>query len=553
MTKTNEYTSEDVQETLKKLLNLKKDEESPYSTTEIKDGEQQDIITETPDDVLDTSIGVREGYLKSIDLSAEKGFYYEVYFSPTNTTAYAKKTYGLGFDYTPYGYWETDTLYKITEETKVKLQSIKDTLQWIIIGVEQEPVIVPGANTMTRGNSQIAVHEDYVTIKGENAEIKIDENEIIAEKGDIKLQINDDGAYVNDKKICLEPCGEVQNPELPLKQALWESPQRSLTVLCGDMMYTYDLDSKKIVNSLQLDTHSIVPFENGNNYTSSVGSLTSDSYIEIDFNYGTIGYRRKYQEIILKNLFNEQGEIILVDENNNIYFLRDWRSLDTPPSIENFEKGDILNSFWSYNHNVGGFITEEGIIIYQYFITDGENETEEVSFFPVEGIINSGFISLDITSENIHDASGVLTTDDGKIKSVSWQWNNSEQTFVIEPNEETIFELPNPKIIDALSFNIVLSSDNKDIYFLELTPTFELIEIASFDEEVGNIMYVRDWLYSGQTKLVQEFIYGVRENYVDAIEIIRNEDWEIIEDIKTFIEFPCSIIDYMVRWLDTWQ
>ena len=77
------YTGEDAQDALKRIMGTKKEDTTDYSTDS---GENEDSVTQTPDDVLDTSIGVREGIIKSINPNATNGFYYKVYFEGTNTT-----------------------------------------------------------------------------------------------------------------------------------------------------------------------------------------------------------------------------------------------------------------------------------------------------------------------------------------------------------------------------------------------------------------------------------------------------------------------------------
>ena len=116
------YTGEDAQDALKRIIGTKKEDTTSYSTDS---GDSEDSVTQTPSDVLDTSIGVREGILKSIDPNATNGFYYKVYFEGTNTSVDAKLTFGLGFSWTPEGEWEND-IYYVSEEVKVKLLSIKE-------------------------------------------------------------------------------------------------------------------------------------------------------------------------------------------------------------------------------------------------------------------------------------------------------------------------------------------------------------------------------------------------------------------------------------------
>jgi hypothetical protein len=177
-----QYTGQDAKDALEKILKLKKVDTQPSTQNEpLSDGETVDGVTKAPDKLLDVPIGVRDGLLKSINPEATDGFYYEIYFEGSNTSVYASLTFGLGFSYTPEGHWE-GTIYKVDEEVKVKIQAIKDSLKWIIIGVNDELNIIPGSSVVKRG--------------------------------DITLKVDKDWVWINGKKVCVEPCGASTDLEI---------------------------------------------------------------------------------------------------------------------------------------------------------------------------------------------------------------------------------------------------------------------------------------------------------------------------------------------------
>jgi uncharacterized protein with PhoU and TrkA domain len=161
-------TPQDAQEALKKILNLKNPDNPDYDYIDPKDSEIQDIV-QTPKDKLQTSIGIREdGVLNFIDPAAKENFYFNIAFSGTQTFVNAKLMEGLGFNWTPEGHWEKDEdgfwIYVVDEEVEMKLKAINQSNQWEIIGVKNPLTIIPGADSITRGNSQIIIYNDYTSI-----------------------------------------------------------------------------------------------------------------------------------------------------------------------------------------------------------------------------------------------------------------------------------------------------------------------------------------------------------------------------------------------------
>ena len=191
----NQYTGQDAKDALESILKLKKKDETAYTTELPPEEEKIDAVTKTPDNILEVPIGIRDGILKSINPNALDEFYYEVYFEGFNTSVYAKLTFGLGFNYTPEGEWEGD-IFRVTEEVKVKIQAIKDSLKWIIVGVGDQLDVTPGTSSVTRGDSQVAVDKDKATVS----------------QGDTILKVDGEWAYINGKKICVEPCGTSGEP-----------------------------------------------------------------------------------------------------------------------------------------------------------------------------------------------------------------------------------------------------------------------------------------------------------------------------------------------------
>jgi len=144
-------------------------------------------IENQPDRKSDTPVGIRHGELKEIDPTKIDGFNYKVYFPETNSNAYAKMSGTLSVITTPNGSWKNG-VYKISETTKVSCKAIKDTLKWEIVGFDNDLNITPGATVIERGDSKIVTHNDQVTVT----------------KGDTKIEVKGDWAYLNGKKICVE-------------------------------------------------------------------------------------------------------------------------------------------------------------------------------------------------------------------------------------------------------------------------------------------------------------------------------------------------------------
>jgi hypothetical protein len=106
--------------------------------------------------------------LNFIDPAAKENFYFNIAFSGTQTFVNAKLMEGLGFNWTPEGHWEKDEdgfwIYVVDEEVEMKLKAINQSNQWEIIGVKNPLTIIPGADSITRGNSQIIVYKNFTSI-----------------------------------------------------------------------------------------------------------------------------------------------------------------------------------------------------------------------------------------------------------------------------------------------------------------------------------------------------------------------------------------------------
>jgi len=516
----NKYTGEDAREALKKILNLKREDESSYTQKEPSDDEIRENVTHVPEDVLDTSIGVREGILKSINPKASNGFYYEVYFPGSNTSVYARLTYGLGFGYTPNGKWEGD-IYRDTEKVVVKLQAIKDTLQWIIVGVEEEPVIVPGASTITRENSQVITHPDHVIIKNE----------------DTVAKVNNEWMYINDKKICVEPCG---GNEI----VLWYSADRSITVSCEKGMYTYDLNNREVINSIRLDGVILIgpaTFADNPFY-----ALQEDRLLDIDMDYGVVNNYKRYENRTLK-FFTPIFAEYLVDKENNIYMQKKWFSPNASPTYENLNLNDIIE-----------VIDEPTLLLFIIIDKNKVNYYRKVNDYTLE-LIFSINIEENINSVyyNYYTGKIVLATDNSLI-TIQWSLNPEEGTFSIEPYIDKIIPISNPKICRSAHYlnrfygvasELCILYSGQTVYHLDTNDT--LIELVTFDNEVKDIMVISD--HYGDIDFLT--FYGVRENYIDVIMYCGNFELITIEEIinlavkeKFTVEFPCPIISYSIKW-----
>jgi hypothetical protein len=419
------YTGEDAREALKKILNLKKEDESSYAQEESSNGEIQENVTQTPEDILDTPIGVRDGVLKSINPNASNGFYYEIYFSGPNTSVYAKLTYGLGFDYTPEGEWEGN-VYKVTEEVKVKLQAIKDTLQWIIVGVEEEPVIIPGAATITRGGSQIITHKDHVIIKNKNIEVKVDEN----------------WAYINNKKICVEPCGSGGGAS-----SYWIEPRQGFYVVSWeDKIRIYDLYLDRWTNEISIPD--VVAIDTYYPWMIS----TTECIYQISVYDGTLSVTALYPK----------GTII---ENNNIFY-NEWDTLlfvNSTLDDENYGtficRSEIgIGSIYGYPRIFTYKKSGKGTLLIE--LDNGVQDEIEIPEEPIFGL--QGYYTL-VSDDRVDIQITVMTTLGGRTYSVSANYNLE----IISPLTMTGFypmslQRGFDKMIDI---GPVLSPDNKLYYF----------------------------------------------------------------------------------------
>ncbi len=125
----------------------------------------------------DIPAGVRKGFLKTINPSMPNGFIYEVYFPETKTTTYARLSAPLGVGWAPTGKFRNGIFYPEKEDCEVSLQMIRDSSKWEITGAADYDVeISPGATTVKRGEVVFEIRQDWV--------------------------------YINNKRVCVEPCHE---------------------------------------------------------------------------------------------------------------------------------------------------------------------------------------------------------------------------------------------------------------------------------------------------------------------------------------------------------
>lgn len=174
---TSQYTEQDAQDALKKLLALKKDSNPAYAESDVsQDGDPNAIVTSTPDEVLDSSIGVRHGQLLSINENIEFGYW--VYFPATNTGVACKSSNEWSITATPKIKNTTaDGTMILDTPIDVSIKQIKDTLQWEITGSDSKQ------NVARQSQSTII------------------------QPGGTEFKVDNDWAYINGKKICVQPCG----------------------------------------------------------------------------------------------------------------------------------------------------------------------------------------------------------------------------------------------------------------------------------------------------------------------------------------------------------
>jgi hypothetical protein len=174
---TSPYTPEDAREALKKILNLKNTDNTSYDNSgTTSEGESTSVITQTPDDILDSAIGVRYGLLRSIDPNQSDGFFYKVYFPESNTSVQCKLSGIYAISSVPEGTMKDDGIFYVTGDEDVSIKQIKDTLQWEIIGSKDIKLLLESKTTAIQ-------------------------------PGDTIFKVDNDWAYINDKRICVEPCG----------------------------------------------------------------------------------------------------------------------------------------------------------------------------------------------------------------------------------------------------------------------------------------------------------------------------------------------------------
>lgn len=539
------YTGEDAQDALKRIIGTKKEDTTSYSTDS---GDSEDSVTQTPSDILDTSIGVREGILKSIDPNATNGFYYKVYFEGTNTSVDAKLTFGLGFSWTPEGEWEND-IYYVSEEVKVKLLSIKDTLQWIIIGVEEEtPTIVDGSSAITRGNSQIEVNTDYTTVTNNNSEVKVTDEKITITKdnttivtngdettitvGDLVFKVDSIWAYINDNKICIEPCGGEP------ATVLWYTPNRAVVFACNNYIYIYDLDNDELVGEIALDDITYI-YKQNNGLT--LGVIKSpDSYYTIDFTTGTISSYQKYRDKVLVYI----SEYTLVDEDGSIYWISEWEDLDSEPFFDasEYDFGNIVYiDSDTYSWVIA--IYEKAILyINSYGIVE---ITAQIN---IDDIIGEEGTSEIITSAyTVYYSSALIITTTNKIVTLQ----QSGDTYIVLNRENIAGALVNKTTVNLAGYwgmtRFYLLENNKDIYYLddpstgaEILPRLEYI--TSFDEEVNDFLFINDYhLGSFQVSM----FYGIND---DTIYYIKSDSFDFTNAEKGNITQDCNVNAYGILW-----
>ena len=552
------YTGEDAQDALKRIIGTKKEDTTDYSTDS---GENEDSVTQTPDDVLDTSIGVREGIIKSINPNAANGFYYKVYFEVTNTSVDAKLTYGLGFSYTPEGEWEND-IYYVSEKVKVKLQSIKDTLQWIIIGIEEEtPIIIPGSAAITRGNSQIEVNTDYATITNEDTVLKVD----------------NEWAYIDDKKICVEPCAE--GSTLTQETFLFPYSLRSLIIACPNYLYIYDLDNEEFISQIKIeDINFVSPYISPEENISVIQSQYS--YLAINLNIGN-GIYNKYQGYTLDKIYVFGN--YPVDTNGDIFIPSHWSGKggfwSTATSIiPDYDATELnwgsIKFLYRYEKlsEEEKFIRtlivvyEKGVIILDHTInTHNITERDRISIEEIFGeeteeTVQSAFI---IKLDNIDNKYRIIFITNTKLISLIFE-ENVETTYPTTTQliTEQINDIENASIIESYESydddgtayrttgNLYILINNIDIYMIptatEEETTLELNLLTSFDTEVENVISTIDSPYprtgSYQYEYFAEFFYGISENSLYYIKTktrdnFTNKNTGIIELEEEIISF----------------
>lgn len=182
-------TEKDLQEALKQLTGCDTDTMSAY-------GEAQDILI-SPEDKNKIATGMKEGVLRTIDPNKSDGYTHEIYFKDTNTSIWAKLTNDMGMNWSPAGYWGDDGKFYVNEEIIVTISPIKDTLQWKVVGVQEDQRITPGATTMDRGDSSIIAHEDYISI--ENTANSSEDNDDSGSGSSISTADGENTATAEDK------------------------------------------------------------------------------------------------------------------------------------------------------------------------------------------------------------------------------------------------------------------------------------------------------------------------------------------------------------------
>lgn len=147
----------------------------------------------SPEKKTDLSLGIKRGKLLSY-VKYNDQVYYKVLLEDSETFIYALSLTPLNYEAFPLS--KTTTKEHIVEgEYYVYLIQVDNTFNWCIIGVEN--------SDYERNSVKIKLEE--------NKYIKINPQEILLKFINTELKINEEWAFLNNKKLCVEPCKKNEN------------------------------------------------------------------------------------------------------------------------------------------------------------------------------------------------------------------------------------------------------------------------------------------------------------------------------------------------------
>lgn len=316
----------------------------------IENNSPDTTIDIAPEKKTDLALGLKRGKLISYTKYNDM-IYYKVLLEDLETYVYALNISPINYQAFPIARI-IQKEYIIDGEYYAYLIQIDNTFNWCIIGVENNDY-----------------EKDTIKIKlAQNKYIKINQEEILLKFLQTELKINDEWAFLNNKKICVEPCQKEENT----------SPGENTSSIekCSTHFLKTNLFPIKIFAE-----PTIILDKKYTNYQETYGIL------RLEFWNSELIYYKNYTLHAAKNYFSEfllgpigylyeEGErVFLSPVATNLFFNRamcgipafslvEWNPTLGSPPIQGETLDEKVNNFIQYVKDY--YPDEEEEIFYQY-------------------------------------------------------------------------------------------------------------------------------------------------------------------------------------------